>query len=152
MNWEAGKIIPGGDHYGTVAIKNGSAVYEEGELVSAEATIDMTTIASEAGGGLDGHLKNEDFFDVANHPEAMIAITSTSKSDEGMTATADLTIKGITNEITFPIVADGERYTANFSIDRTLWDIKYGSAKFFDDLKDKAIKDMIDFEVNIAYE
>jgi polyisoprenoid-binding protein YceI len=115
----------------------------------------MTTIVSDSA-GLDGHLKNEDFFDVENHPEATIAITSTQAvSDEEngdyVMATADLTIKDITNTVTFPIYSEESLDVAKITIDRTLWDIRYGSNKFFDDLKDKAIKDEIDFEVNIAY-
>lgn len=152
VNWEAGKIIPGGDHYGTVQLKEGSAVYVNNMLQSATAVLDMTTIASDSA-WLDGHLKNEDFFDVENHPEATIVISSVETTDDPVAtiATADLTIKWITNEITFPITSNDSLDVANITIDRTLWDIRYGSAKFFDDLADKAIKDEIEFEVNIAY-
>lgn len=150
LNWEAGKIVPGGDHAGTVDIKEGSAVYMDNMLQSASAVLDMTTIVSDSA-WLDGHLKNEDFFDVENHPEATIVITSTEKVGDITIATADLTIKWITNVITFPVVADENWEMAEFTIDRTLWDIKYGSATFFDDLADKAIKDDIEFEINIAY-
>jgi len=155
LNWEAGKIIPGGDHNGTVAIKSGTSTYVNSMLDTATAVLDMTTIVSDSS-GLDGHLKNEDFFDVENHPEATIVITSTETvSDEEngdyVMATADLTIKDITNEVTFPIYSEEYYDVANITIDRTLWDIRYGSNKFFDDLKDNAIKDEIEFEVNIVY-
>lgn len=155
VNWEGGRIIPGGDHYGTVAVKSGKMVYGKMGVESGEAVLDMTTIVSEAGDKLNGHLKNEDFFDVENHPEATLVITSTDlqESPDGdvTVVTADLTIKGMTNEITFPAVEDEYGTTAEFSIDRTRWDIKYGSARFFDDLADKAIKDEIDFEVSLKY-
>jgi polyisoprenoid-binding protein YceI len=155
INWKADRVLSAG-HYGTVTIKEGTATYENSRLTSATATIDMTTITSDGGDGLNGHLANEDFFDVANHPEATIVITFVDVVEDPdgdtITATADLTIKGITNEITFPITEDEYWTIANITIDRTLWDIRYGSTKFFDDLADKAIKDEIEFEVNIAYE
>lgn len=154
ISWKADRVLSAG-HYGTIALKSGTAVYVNSRLTSAEAVIDMTTIASEAGEKLDTHLSNEDFFDVENHPEASIVITSTEVTEgvdgEVVTATADLTIKGITQEITFPLTEDTNGTTALITIDRTLWDIKYGSEKFFDDLADKAIKDTIEFEVKIVY-
>jgi polyisoprenoid-binding protein YceI len=61
----------------------------------------------------------------------------------------DLTIKGITNQVSFPaeVKVEGDVLTASgtASIDRTKWDIKYGSGKFFSDLGDNMIKD--EFEI-----
>ena len=41
--------------------------------------------------------------------------------------------------------------TAVLKIDRTKYDIKYGSASFFDGLKDKAIKDEFDLDVTLKF-
>jgi polyisoprenoid-binding protein YceI len=64
-----------------------------------------------------------------------------------------LTIKGITKGISFPATLKkvGSKYIANasFSIDRTKWDIRYGSSSFFDNLGNKAIKNEIEFVVLI---
>ena len=152
VNWEAGKVVPGGDHNGTVLIKNGKMTYTDSVLSAGKVVLDMTSIASEAGENLDGHLKNEDFFDVENYPEAMLEIVSSEKVDTTTNVTANLTIKDITKEITFPVIGDENWSVANFTIDRTNWDIKYGSSKFFDNLKDKAIRDDIEFEVKISYD
>ena len=40
---------------------------------------------------------------------------------------------------------------ADLKIDRTKYDIKYGSASFFDDLKDRAIYDEFDLNVNLSF-
>jgi hypothetical protein len=45
-----------------------------------------------------------------------------------------------------------KKATAKITIDRTKWDIKYGSDKFFEDLADKAIKDEIEFDVTVVLE
>jgi polyisoprenoid-binding protein YceI len=62
--------------------------------------------------------------------------------------TADLTIKGITKPITFDLAIKGKTATTTLNINRTLYDIKYGSKSFFDSLGDKAISD--EFELKIA--
>jgi hypothetical protein len=63
-----------------------------------------------------------------------------------------LTIKGITNPIIFVATVDPatNTYTAPIVIDRTLWDIKYNSVKFFSDIADKAIEDLIQFDITIT--
>jgi polyisoprenoid-binding protein YceI len=57
-----------------------------------------------------------------------------------------LTIKGITNDIEFPAaiyMQKGELHAkATFDLDRTKWDIRYGSNKFFDNLANNVIDDM----------
>lgn len=151
LAWESYKVI-GSSHNGTVDIKSASVQRDEaGNLVSATAIIDMPTLESELGDNLDGHLKNEDFFAVETFPEARIDVTSFAYTDEDITATADLTIKGITHEITFPVEEKEGKTMASFTIDRTKWDITYGSNNFFDNLGDKAIKDDIEFDVTLAY-
>lgn len=64
---------------------------------------------------------------------------------------ADLTIKEITNRITFSthLTAKQNSFlaTANIKIDRTKWDIKYGSGSFFENLGDRMILDDIEFDI-----
>jgi hypothetical protein len=61
----------------------------------------------------------------------------------------NLTIKGITNEISFPAKVSLEngnvQAMGTATIDRTKWNIKYGSGKFFQGLGDKMIYD--EFEI-----
>lgn len=149
VSWSGERIV-GSAHAGTVAIKEGTAKLLDGKLVQGEAVIDMTTIVGD-NDRLVEHLKNADFFDVATYPEAKIVIKSVTENEMGeQIATADLTIKNITNEVTFAITEEAGAMMMSFNIDRTLWDIKYDSGKFFADLGDKAIKDEIMFGVKIV--
>ena len=63
----------------------------------------------------------------------------------------DLTIKGKTNPVTFDLSVYGNKATANVKIDRTKFDVKYGSTSFFDDLKDKAIYDEFDLVTDLEF-
>ena len=62
-----------------------------------------------------------------------------------------MTIKGITNSIEFDFSIYGKKATAALKIDRTKYDIKYGSSSFFDGLKDKAIYDDFDIKVDLEF-
>lgn len=161
LNWEGSK--PTGTHNGVVAIKEGNLVVKEGKLSAGTFTFDMTAItvldipAEEKGNAkLVGHLKSADFFDVENNPTATFAITEVVEG-ESMVVKGDLTIKGITKNISFPVSfssdANGVSLKgAPFKINRTLFDIKYKSKSFFENLKDKFIDDEfeISFEVNAS--
>jgi len=66
-------------------------------------------------------------------------------------ATGDLTIKGKTNPITFDLSVYGSKASATLKIDRTEYDVQYGSASFFDGLKDKVIYDEFDIVVDLEF-
>ncbi len=157
LNWKGSK--PTGTHNGTVAIKDGNFTVADGALTSGSFTVDMGTItvldipADKKGNkNLTGHLKSGDFFDVENNPTSTFVITSVDQA-EGVKITGDLTVKGITESITFPaevattdsgVVLKG----APFMIDRTKFGIEYKSKSIFDDLKDKFIDD--EFEISFV--
>lgn len=149
-----GQKITGSGHTGTVAIKEGGLQVADGKISGGKFTIDMTAITTtDLTGGmakkLVGHLNSEDFFGTEKHKTANLAI----KSVDGDKVTADLTIKGITNEVTFPAtvtVADGAlTATADIEVDRTKFDVRYGSDSFFDNLGNKAIDNTIKFSVTL---
>lgn len=157
INWVGQKVT--GQHDGAVKIKSGKLLMEGDEITGGSFVIDMTSIdVQDLEGGmrdkLMGHLKSKDFFNVEEYPTANFNITSVSKSDNSDAThfiSGDLTIKGITNKITFPAVVStvGTKVNAkaNFELDRTKWDIKYRSGSFFDGLGDKLIYD--DFIIDL---
>ncbi|MDB9882365.1 YceI family protein [Bacteroidia bacterium] len=154
VNWKGSKIT-GDSHTGTINITSGSFSTAEGAITAANFELDMTSIASTDGmdeettGKLLGHLASPDFFDAATHPTANFAV-STASADS---LTGNLTIKGISKSITVPygveMTETGATATSSFSIDRAQWDVQYGSSSFFDDLKDKAINDAVEFTVSL---
>ena len=66
----------------------------------------------------------------------------------------DLTIKATTKEIKFNTVVDNTTgvpvATADITIDRSDFDIRYGSGSFFDNLGDKTIYDEFDLSLNLV--
>lgn len=160
LTW-AGKRIAYG-HSGTLNLAKGTLTVANGELTGGNFEMDMTSMVStdiedeSRKTRLMGHLKSEDFFNVAQFPTSMVSITSvkSQKSEYGnYEITADLTIKGTTHPVTFPanVVIKGDQIIAEASIlfDRSKYNIRYGSGSFFDDLGDKVISDDIEIGVKL---
>lgn len=152
ITWSGKKVT--GQHQGTIALKSGMLKFDGNTLTGGTFVIDMTSLLNTdlQGGGktkLEGHLKSDDFFGVANHPTATLDITNAKKQNGNTYAvTGNLSIKGITNPISFNMDVNESTATASVKVDRTKYGIKYGSASFFDGLKDKAIYD--DFDLNVT--
>jgi len=155
VKWKGSKISS--THEGTVNIIKGALNIDHGTLVGGQFSIDMQSLATtdmseEYNKKLDGHLKNEDFFNVSQFPTASITITNALRgSGNSYKIIANLTIKGITHPISFAADVDvnGKNFlaTAKIKIDRTKWDIKYNSGNYFKDLGDKLILDEIEFDI-----
>ena len=155
IKWIGSKISE--NHEGTINIDKGMLMIDHGKLVGGQFSINMQSIATtdmsdKMNKKLDGHLKNEDFFNVEQFPLATIILTKVIKGDgNSYKIVADLTIKGITHPVNFAadIIINGINVSAsaNIKIDRTKWDIKYGSGSFFENLGDKIILDEIVLDV-----
>ncbi|AWO00218.1 lipid-binding protein [Chitinophaga alhagiae] len=157
LSWLAKKVT--GSHNGHIGISAGQLELDNNVLKGGSFTIDtrsltVTDITNEASNArLTGHLKSDDFFSVEKHPTAQFVITSAAgKGGANYDVTGKLTIKGITNSISFPaeVTVAGGKATAKASIkvDRTKFDIKYRSSNFFENLGDKAIYD--DFTIDVV--
>lgn len=158
--WKGYKVT--GSHTGKVLIKNGELEFDEaGTLTGGGFDIDMTTISCDDLEGewadkLVGHLKSDDFFGVATYPTAKFVIKSVvSRGKPGeYKIVGDLTIKETTKEIKFNALvteADGKNVAnADITIDRSEFDVRYGSGSFFDNLGDKTIYDEFELSVNLV--
>ena len=155
VTWKGYKVT--GSHYGSIALKSGTLLFDGAVLSGGEFTVDMTTISAEDLEGeykdkLDGHLKAADFFDTEAHKTATLKFTSVKASGKNAyEITGDLTIKGIVKPITFNLSIYGSKATASLKVDRTNYDIKYGSGSFFDNLGDKTIYDEFDLVVDLEF-
>jgi polyisoprenoid-binding protein YceI len=153
-----GERIGGSSHDGTLDIKDGQIILSGGSLSSAEFVIDMTTIKESKQSPVIKHLSGPDFFDTETYPESTLKIVSATQIGDSSTYNieADLTIKDSTNPITFPAEVNVRDTTltadASFTIDRTRWNVIYGSGNFFKELGDKAIKNEISYTINIIAE
>jgi polyisoprenoid-binding protein YceI len=159
ITWKGSSAFAGkGEHIGYVSILKGNLMIEKNQLVGGTVEVDMNTITDQnhsSDNNLIDHLKDPDFFDVKKFPIATFAITKVALANGStIEVTGNLTIKGITHPVTFPAkieVTDGI-VTANgkVTIDRTKWDVRYKSGKFYDNLADEAISDDIEFDMKIV--
>jgi len=154
--WTGKKVT--GQHTGTINIKSGNLDFENGSLSGGTISIDMNSIkCTDLGEGgakkLEGHLKSDDFFGVPNNPTAELNITGVAMGKErgNYNVTADVTIKGITKSISFPATIGSDAASATVVIDRTDFDVRYGSGSFFDNLGDKTIYDDFELVINLKY-
>ncbi len=155
VTWKGYKVT--GSHEGTLNLIDGSLLFEGETLTGGSFTIDMTSIAVtdlESGKGkesLEGHLKSDDFFGTANHKKASLIFTKVEQKNDSYKITGDLMIKGKTNPIVFDMSIIDNTATVSLKIDRTVYDIRYKSASFFEGLKDKAIYDEFDLNATLKF-
>ena len=155
VTWKGYKVT--GSHTGTIALKSGSLSFEDSKLVGGTFVMDMNSIACTDLEGvykekLEGHLKSDDFFGVKNNPTARLVFTHVTAGDKGVyTVKGDLTIKGKTNNVLFDLTVNEHNATTALKINRAKYDVKYGSTSFFEGLKDKAIYDEFDLQVNLEF-
>ena len=158
--WTGKKVV--GEHTGYVSIGSGTVIVENNNVVRAEVKMDLNTIVctdltdAEWNKKLVGHLKSEDFFSVEKYPMANFEIVSMKQEvkDGDYVVTGNLTLKGKTNEISFPVKvssANGSvKALGTAKIDRTKWNIQYSSGKFFEGLGDKMIYDEFEITFDIS--
>lgn len=157
VNWLAKKVT--GQHNGTVTLSKGTLNLAGDKIVGGQFEVDMTSIEcldlqGEWKDKLVGHLKSDDFFSVAKNPNAKFEISTVETKANNTVVKGKLTIKGITQEVSFPVSLskkDGVVVAiATIRIDRTKYDIKYGSKSFIDGIGDKAIDDEFELKVNLV--
>ncbi len=157
--WKGYKVT--GEHTGSVKIKSGDLTMENGTLTGGSFVIDMKSISctdleGEWRDKLVGHLNSEDFFNTAAFPTATMKIARVIPQDTqgNYKVQGNLTIKGITKPVKFFAKIDqkGTSTMANATIkvDRSEYDVRYGSGSFFDNLGDKTIYDEFDLNVTLA--
>ncbi|MBN2263343.1 MAG: YceI family protein [Prolixibacteraceae bacterium] len=153
LKWTGKKVA--GSHYGQIDLKEGSFTLKNDQIESGKFVIDMNSITCDDLTGdmnksLVGHLKSDDFFSVETHPEATLLLSESTKLNNGKAiAKGLLTIKGITHPVEFEATQKGNKFSAVINVDRTLYNVRYGSGKFFSNLGDNMISDEFTLEVEL---
>lgn len=159
IEWKGFK--PTGTHNGSIKIESGVLTVNDGKIESGSFLIDMKSIQdldmapdNEMNAKLVGHLKSADFFDVEKYPNAAFEVTGFEEKDGKMMLSGNLKLKEKKNNVTFPVTmsSEGDQFTLTsdtFTIDRSKWEVKYGSKSFFDDLGDKFINDDIELKITL---
>ena len=159
MTWNGKKVT--GEHTGNVKVSDGAFVVDGNKVTGGQFNFDMNSITctdltdATYNGKFITHMKSEDFFNTAKFPTSTFKITKvTPKGGDQYDITGNMTIKGITNAVTFPatVKVTGNQITANgkATLDRTKYDIRYGSKSFFENIGDKAIYDDFTVEMKLA--
>lgn len=161
VEWIGSKAT-GAKHNGFISISEGQIEMVNSEIKAGQFTTKMDTLTNkdlestpDYKTKLETHLKSEDFFNVAKYPQATFKIKSvTKKSDTEVMIKGDLTMIGKTQPVEFPATIKMEAGkvmgTADIKLDRTKWDLKYGSGKFFKNLGDKLISDDFNLKLNLV--
>lgn len=153
-------------HSGTLALAGGELRLAQNELVSARFAIAMDSILCEditdsaMNRLLLEHLRSDDFFDVANHPEAEFLATSATPLPDSIEGSpthllrGDFTLRGVTRSLEFPIqvaMGEGGRLTAQatLDLDRTEFGSLYGSGRFFRFLGKHLVNDIIHLHLKL---
>ncbi len=156
IQWLAKKVT--GQHNGTIKLASGQLTVNNQAIKDGTFTLEMASIAcsdleGESNKKIIAHLKSDDFFSVEKNPTSKFQITKIALAGiDRVNISGNLTIKNITKPLTFTaaIKQQGNELTAtakNVKVDRTKYDIKYGSKSFFSSIGDKAIDN--EFELTI---
>lgn len=89
---------------------------------SVEVTIGAASLDTNAP-DRDGHLRSADFLDVENHPNLTFRSTAVRPAGSGYELDGDLTIRGVTKEVTVPVevlgvMGDKAGFATQFVVDR----------------------------------
>ena len=153
--WKASKV--GGDHEGEIAIRSGHLHFEDKRLISGKVDIDMQSIVCTDLEGnykdqLEKHLNSSDFFDTKKHPISSIELIECSYKGYGKyEIDSKITIKGITQDVTFTATVKNGVASADLTLDRSKFDVRYGSGSFFSDLGDNLIYDEFELNIRMTY-
>lgn len=157
LSWEGHRFF-GGMHTGNIDLRDGALQVAADKLTGGSFRIDMnsivvTDVQGDPAERLAAHLKTEDFFDAGNHPVATFRLKHIDYAGDRRAAiVGDITIRGITQQISFPAeiaINDGKLHAvaAGIRVDRTVHGSQYGSVSFFRDLGRKIVND--EFVLNV---
>ena len=125
---------------GTIRLRRGMLKETAKGGFTGEFVFDMASL-KQKDSTLTAHLKGPDFFNAPMYPTSTFALTKLSAAR----AYGNLTIKGVTKPINFPVTI--RRSTTQIEvkgkarIDRTAFGVTYNSTNFFSNLGDYAIAD-----------
>ncbi len=154
-------------HTGTLQLTSGHLDLVEGTVTGGEFIIDMNSLkCTDLAGSplhdvLIDHLKSDDFFDVEHYPDIRFRIVSATPVDGRKTGApnlkveGELTMKGVTRPVSLMaatgITPEGRLAAqATLSIDRTQWNVIYGSSNFFKRLGGHLVNDELEIELRIV--
>ncbi len=155
ITWEGKKFA--GKHIGSINLKSGTLGFSGTKLTEGGFVVNMTTIKDlDKNANLEKHLKSEDFFGIEKFPAANFVIKKVTTNGSNVDITGDLTVKGVTNSITFPanIIWNADKTVTatadKIVVDRTKYGIQFKSKSIFSDIGDNFIYDEFTLSVKLV--
>ena len=154
IKW-TGKKITNASHWGSLYFSEANLVFDGKDLIKGKFIVDMQSLTADSIEGrgkerLEDHLKDDDFFGVSVHQNAILEFNSKSVLTNGKyNINGLLTIKGITNPISFTLEPVNGNYVANLIFDRIKYDVTYRSGSLFENLGDRMILDEVELQVTL---
>lgn len=161
VEWTGRKVT--GAHNGTIGIKKGNFIFNDGKIKGGNIIIDTTSIKvldvtdAATNAQFAGHLASDDFFSIEKFPTASFDVLNVKEiSNTVYYLEGNLTIKDITHLVGFEAEIKNSSNSISLSgkliIDRTKYDIKFRSGNFFKDLGDTLIYNDFELDFNITAE
>ncbi|MBT8372293.1 MAG: YceI family protein [Deltaproteobacteria bacterium] len=156
---------PNTSHFGTVDIAKGVIDINDRQITGM-VEIDMNTIhninleGDELHPVLEAHLRSDDFFFTKMFPKAVFTVKEATRIDRGWQTApnyhvnGELTLRGVSADLDFDatvaVMDDGSlAMEAHFDMDRTRWNVIYGSTRFFEHLGMHKVFDLISFQIQM---
>lgn len=153
-------------HFGSIKIAHGKVAVKDG-IITGSCDIDMNSITNQSLDGdemqpvLIAHLKSDDFFLTKLFPLAKFMILrSTPIKEPFLTApnheiNGTLELRGVKVKQNFMATVtktpeNNLAAEAHFDLDRTRWNIIYGSTRFFEHLGMHLVFDLISIQIRIV--
>ncbi len=157
VTWKGSNTNGLNSQMGYIYLSKGELMIEDGQLIGGTVEVNMNTIEDKKHGRnnkLVSHLKGPDFFEVKKFPFSTITITNIVSIDSGnKKITGNLTIKDSTHSVTFPakveVGSEIVKAEGKLIIDRTKWNVRYRSGKFYTNLANLAMSDSVEFNISI---
>ncbi|MBK3517590.1 YceI family protein [Carboxylicivirga marina] len=154
ITWLGKKVT--GEHTGNISLKSGSLKMDGKKLKGGEFVVDMNSITcsdidnKDYNAKLVGHLKSDDFFGVEKHALSTLKLVTVTPNGTDYKIGGELTIKGKTHPVSFDVTQNNGVFAGKLMVDRTKYDVRYGSGKFFDNLGDKMIYDEFELSFKVV--
>jgi rhodanese-related sulfurtransferase len=156
---------PNTSHFGTVEIAKGVIDIKD-RKIKGMVEIDMNTIhninleGDELHPVLEAHLRSDDFFFTKMFPKAIFTVKEATRIEPGWSTipnyhvNGELNLRGVSAELEFDatvaVIDDGSLIMeAHFDIDRTRWNVIYGSTRFFEHLGMHKVFELISFQIRM---
>jgi len=150
-----GKNIVNKSHYGSLSFVEADIKFDNSGDISGFFKVDLNSLnvldlQGDWKKNLEGHLKSDDFFAVDKFRYATLELLSSSLNDDYYLVEGNITIKGITKSVSFKMYKNDNNFKVSMVFDRSDFNVKYGSGKFFENLGDNMILDQVELVIELV--